>query len=326
MKHNVIGIGNPLIDIFFNVEDQFISDLTLEKGSMNLCDLTRHEEILIKGKGLKKSTALGGSCANTMAMIAQLGGKSAFSGKLGDDELGIDYENQLVELGVTSCLKKEVGTTGSTIILVTPDAERTMNTHLGMSVNYSEEDIDHSVIENSEYIYIEGYMWDTPIQKKSVESALKYAKSVKTQVSLSLSDSFCVERHKEDFQYLMDNYVDLIFCNEAEAGFMTGGESTEEIIEIMSKSVDQIVLTLGKKGSAIYKDNSITQIKPFPVKAVDTTGAGDSYAAGYLFGITNGYSTEEAGTLASFCAATIVSQLGPRYNGDFKSQVINYMK
>ncbi len=325
MKFDVLGLGNPLIDVFFNVDDSFMEDLKLEKGSMNLVDVNRQNEILIKSAHLKKTTALGGSCANTMAMISQLGGKSAYGGKLGEDELGTDYENQLRNLGVTSFLKKQSGATGSTIILVTPDAERTMNTHLGMCVNFAETDLDKKGIENSQYVYVEGYLWDTPTQKKAVTAALEIAKSAGCKISLSLSDSFCVERHKQDFQKLLDNYVDLVFCNETEAEIMTDSSEINRQIEILSNSVDHIVLTMGKKGSKIYLNGEISDIKPFIVDAIDTTGAGDSYAAGYLFGTTRGYTPEQAGLLASRCSATIVSQLGPRYDGDFRSLVSDYI-
>ncbi len=326
MKYDVVGLGNPLIDIFFNVDDPFMSDLKLEKGSMNLVDVSRQEEILKKAIGLKKSTALGGSCANTMAMISQLGGKSAYGGKLGDDELGTDYENQLIDLGVTSLLKKQDGSTGSTIILVTPDAERTMNTHLGMCVNYSQNDIEPEAIGDAKYIYVEGYLWDTPTQKEAVVAALKHAKSVGTKISMSLSDSFCVERHKPDFQNLLDKYVDLVFCNDAEAQIMTDKSTTSEQLKALSDSVEHIVLTLGKKGSVVYNNGNITEINAIEVEAIDTTGAGDSYAAGYLYGLTNGYTEEESGNLAAYCAATIVNQLGPRYNGDLKAKVHQYLK
>jgi sugar/nucleoside kinase (ribokinase family) len=325
MKFDVLGLGNPLIDVFFHVEDELISTLNLEKGSMNLVDVNRQNEILIKSAHLEKTTALGGSCANTMAMVSQLGGKSSYGGKLGDDDLGVDYESQLQTLGVTSFLKKQPGATGSTIILVTPDAERTMNTHLGMCVNFAEEDLDNAAFDNSKYLYVEGYLWDTPTQKQTVAAALKRAKSAGCKISLSLSDSFCVERHKADFQHLLENYVDLVFCNETEAGIMTDCSDVDQQLKILSKNVEHIVLTLGKKGSKICLDDEIITIDPFQVDAIDTTGAGDSFAAGYLFGITRGYSLQQAGQLASRCSATIVSQLGPRYDGDFRSLVEDYI-
>lgn len=325
MKYDVLGLGNPLIDIFFNVEDRFMLELSLEKGSMNLVDVERQVEILEKSIDLEKSTALGGSCANSMAMIAQLGGKAAYGGKLGSDDLGIDFEAQLKRLGVDSYLKKQNGVTGSTIILVTPDAERTMNTHLGMCVHYSKEDLDLEAIRQSKIIYVEGYLWDTPTQKEAVVAALEYAKSVDTTIALTLSDSFCVERHMEDFRYLIRDFVDILFCNGAEACIMTGEDSANEQLRKMSESVHHIVLTLGKEGSIIFNSGDTERIDVVPVVPVDTTGAGDSYAAGYLYGITHGYTIKQAGNLASNCAATIVSQLGPRYEGDFKAKMADFI-
>ncbi len=325
MKYDVLGLGNPLIDIIVNIDDFIMEELDLEKGSMNLVDVERQQEILLKCNNMQRNTALGGSCANTMSMIAQLGGKSAYGGKLGFDDFGKDYESQLINIGTDSYLKKKEGATGSTIILVTPDAERTMNTHLGMCVEYSKDDLNLKAIEESEYIYVEGYLWDTPKQKETVVAALEHAKSKGTKISLSLSDSFCVERHKDDFQHLMNEFVDLLFCNEAEAGFMSDCDSPDEQLNKLSCSVDHIVLTMGPEGSKILNKNVVTDIDAFDIKAIDTTGAGDSFAAGYLYGITNDYSEQQAGTLASYCASTIVSQLGPRYIGDFRSKVSQHI-
>ncbi len=325
MKYDVFGLGNPLIDIILHVDDAFMTELRLEKGSMNLVDTDRQKEILKKAATHQITTALGGSAANTMVMTAQLGGKTAYGGKLGKDSLGEDFENQLINTGVTSYLVTQEGMTGSTIILVNPDAERTMNTHLGMCQAFSKDNISKEGIQNSRYLYVEGYLWDTPVQQEAVITALEYAKAAETKIALSLSDSFCVERHKEKFQKLMDDYVDILFCNDQEASLMSNETEPEAQLNKISESVDHIILTLGKNGSKIKCDNNIVSIEAFQTKAIDTTGAGDSFAAGYLYGLTQGFTLEKAGTLASFCAATIVGQNGPRYDGDFQGCVAQYL-
>jgi sugar/nucleoside kinase (ribokinase family) len=323
--YDVFGLGNPLIDIILHVDDDFMTDLQLTKGSMNLVDTERQKTILAKAANYPVTTTLGGSCANTMVMTAQLGGKTAYGGKLGIDNLGEDYEKQLVENGVISYLVKQEGMTGSTIILVNPDAERTMNTNLGMCQSYAKEDISRESIQSARYLYVEGYLWDTPVQQEAVIAALEYAKSGTTKIALTLSDSFCVERHKNEFQRLMDDYVDILFCNDQEANFMTGESDPIKQIDQISKSVDHVVLTLGKKGSMIKSEDNVVNIEAFEATAIDTTGAGDSFAAGYLYGITQGYDAFKAGTLASYCAATIVGQNGPRYDGNFRQKVSAYL-
>jgi sugar/nucleoside kinase (ribokinase family) len=325
MKYDVFGLGNPLIDVILHVDDTFLTELQLEKGSMNLVDTDRQKEILKKAATHPMTTALGGSAANTMVMTAQLGGKTAYGGKLGKDSLGEDFEKQLTDSGVSSYLVTEEGMTGSTIILVNPDAERTMNTHLGMCQAFSKDNIPKERIQNSRYLYVEGYLWDTPVQQEAVITALEYAKAAETKIALSLSDSFCVERHKEKFQGLMDDYVDILFCNEQEAGLMSNETKPDAQLNKISESVDHVVLTLGKNGSKIKCDNTIVSIDAFQTEAIDTTGAGDSYAAGYLYGITQGFTLEKAGTLAAYCAAIIVGQNGPRYDGDFRKCVAQYL-
>lgn len=326
MKFDIFGIGNPLVDIITKTKDSILYDLGYVKGSMNLVSTEDQGKILDRHKDQERTVAVGGSCANTMVMIAQLGGKSAFCGKVGNDKFGKEFDTKMEEYGAKSFVKHGEGYTGTSVILLTDDAERTMNTSLGMCQHLSKDDLNLDAIKNSKCLYLTGYNWDTPSQKEAVITALEFAKKEGVPISLSLSDSFCVEKHKEDFQNLLDNYTDMVFCNESEAMIMTGTDDNAEQVKILSKNVKQVVLTLGSKGALIYVDGEVFKIEPFKTKAIDTTGAGDSFAAGYLYGIANGYTPREAGTLASYCASVIVSKSGPRYEGDLKELVKAYMK
>jgi sugar/nucleoside kinase (ribokinase family) len=324
-KLDVLGIGNPLVDIIIPTEDAVLEKLNIPKGSMNLVDVDRQKEIIAQNSSQNTTIKLGGSCANTMVMVSQLGGKSGYNGKVGSDEYSTIFEQELVTSGTELFLKKQEGATGSTVILVSPDAERSMNTHLGMCLNFSTSDVDLQAVENANFLYVEGYLWDTPIQKEAVLHAFQQAKKVGTKISLSLSDSFCVERHKKDFEELIKEYADLVFCNHAEAELMTGEKEMGKQLETLARDVDHIVLTKGKAGSAVCLNGKVTEINSFDVKTIDTTGAGDSFAAGYLYAINHGYSTHDAGKLAAYCAAIVVGQIGPRYAGNFRSKVGQYL-
>lgn len=326
MKYNVFGLGNPLIDVILQVPEETITKLDMPKGSMNLVDALRQAQILEACVEHDATEALGGSCANTMVMISQLGGTGAYCGNAGDDHFGNTYAKQLEAEGVTSYLSQEEGVTGSTVILVTPDAERTMNTHLGKCQDLKGSQINLEAIGESEYLYIEGYLWDTPSQQEAVMKAVDYAKANGVKIALSLSDPFCVERNKEAFQNLCDNYVDLLFCNETEAKQMTGLEEPFASLKKLGGKITQVALTIGARGAMIWDDGEIFHIEPTPTEAVDTTGAGDAFAAGYLFGVTNGYLPEKAGALGAVSASIVVGQIGPRFKGDFKKLVSSYMR
>lgn len=323
-KIDIYGLGNPLIDMFVQVDELTFSNLGLKKNHMNLVDVNRQNELVRLLGDIKPEYHVGGSCANTMVTISQLGGKTAYCGKVGSDKLADEFGRQLNQWEVDSRLKQQDGDTGSTLIIVTPDAARTMNTHLGMSQHLSKEDIDVDAIANSKYLYIEGYLWDTPSQKEAVLFALEVAKKNGTQIALSLSDPFCVQRHKTEFQQLLDDYVDLLFCNEDEAMTMTNTSEVTEAKKVLLKSVSHLVLTLGKEGVFVCWENERYKIPAYMVQAVDTTGAGDAFAAGYLFGITRGYDQVHSGIIGSYCAARIVSQLGARFFGDLRKEITDF--
>lgn len=326
MKFDIFGIGNPLVDIITKTKDSILYDLGYAKGSMNLVSTDDQAKILDRHKNQERTVAVGGSCANTMVMISQLGGQSAFCGKVGNDKFGKEFTTKMEKYGTKSFVKSGEGYTGTSVILLTEDAERTMNTALGMCQHLSKDDLDLDAIKASKCLYLTGYNWDTPSQKDAVITALEFAKKEGVPISLSLSDSFCVEKHREDFQNLLENYADMVFCNESEAMIMTGSDNNAEQVKILSQHVNQVILTLGSKGALIYADDQVYNIDPFKTEAIDTTGAGDSFAAGYLYGISNGYTPQEAGTLASYCASIIVSKSGPRYEGDLKELVKAHMK
>lgn len=314
---DVYGVCNPLIDLLSHVPDSFLTERGLNKNSMNLITLEEQQTFLLALAAGKISVefAAGGSGANTMIGIAQLGGRTAFSGKIGRDEHGKIYREKLEDLGVNAVLGEGDGTTGSSLILVSEDGSRAMNTYLGMSQELQVPDIDPEVIQASKYLYLTGYLWDTEVQKKTVINALDEAKKREIKVALSLSDPFCVNRHKDDFKKLLQGYVSMVFCNQEEAFSLLDTTVTQEAVEILSQWTETVVLTLGSNGALITHLGQTFYIDPSQICVEDTTGAGDAFAAGFLYGMTHEFSPLESGRIGAVLAGAVIEQTGPRYQG-----------
>lgn len=322
-KFDVYGICNPLIDLLVNIPDSFLQENKIDKNVMHLISDKNQQKLLslLNEEQHSIEFASGGSGANSMIGIAQLGGKTAFSGKIGGDNHGKIYRNKLEENGVSSFLGEGNGNTGSCLVLVTDDGSRTMNTHLGISQDLQVNDINPEIIEVSKFLYLTGYLWDTESQKKSVYAALEVAKKTKTKVAFSLSDPFCVIRHKDDFKNLLQEYSSMVFCNQEEAFSMLETNITQEAIDILGKWTEFVVLTLGDKGALISHLGQSYYIDPISTRVQDTTGAGDAFAAGFLFGITNRYSPLESGRIGSALAGAVIEQMGPRFQGNAKKLI-----
>ncbi|MBF0239092.1 MAG: adenosine kinase [SAR324 cluster bacterium] len=320
---DVYGIGNPLIDLLVHVPESFLNEQSLEKNRMYLVDRIRQKEILNKlaTAQYKVTTAPGGSCANTMIGICQLGGSAGFTGKTGDDEHGEEYQKQLTLAGVENFVAYANGMTGSSLVLVNPDGSRTMNTCLGMCQDLGENDIRKNVIKNAKILYFTGYLWDTDSQKAAVKHALETAKEHDTQIAMSLSDAFCVNRHTADFKSLLKEYVNIVFCNQEEAFALAETNHTQTAMDYLAENVQTVVLTLGGKGALISNNKVQSYVDSQTVKVIDTTGAGDAFAAGFLYGLTHGQSINECGQIATMMAAEVISQLGPRCTTDMKSKM-----
>lgn len=311
----VYGIGNPLIDVLAHVTDQDIESLGLEKGTMTLIDTEQGNDILKYIKDLEKKYSCGGSAPNTMITLAALGIETALAGMVGKDELGGIYKERLEEKKVHSDLSTSTVDTGSCIVLVTPDYERTMSTRLGACREFGPGNVNHKKIAEASYLYFTGYMWDTENQKKALREAIKTARKAGTKVAFDLADPFVVERHYDDFTSLINDSVDILLANREEAKLMLGYDDPEKA----SKELAQNNLIAAVKncadGSCIgCADGECISIDVYKVDAVDSTGAGDNYAAGFLYGLIKGYSNADAGKLASFVAAQVVKQTGAQFN------------
>jgi len=322
-KFDVYGVCNPLIDLLCHIPDSFLEKHRIEKDMMHLVSLEEQEKLL-KALELEKFSvelSAGGSGANSMIGISQLGGNAAFSGKIGNDEHGYIYKKKLEKLGVEVFLGQGDGATGSSLVLVSDDGKRTMNTYLGISQELNIYDINPEAIQSSECLYLTGYLWDTESQKKSVKYALDEAKKSKIKVALSLSDPFCVIRHKSNFKKLLQSQTSILFCNKEEAFTLLDKNATQKALETLSQWIKTIVLTLGEKGAVISHNREIFYIDPLPVKVVDTTGAGDAFAAGFLYGITQNFSPLDSGLIGATLAGAVVEQTGARYNGEAKNLI-----
>ena len=312
MKFDVFGMCNALYDIQAEVGDEILQELDLEKGSMMLLDEAQQQAIVPRIYTHIVNTESGGSGANTTFGVALLGGTACYTSRVGNDEHAHLYREGLAGRGVKPNLGTGEGATGVSLILVTPDAQRTMCTYLGRSRELAADDVNVEDLRASRYIYVTGYLWDTENQKEAVLKAMREANQAGVKVAFSLSDSFCVHRHKSDFLHLLKEHVDVLMGNWQEAQALTDTETPEEAIRVLSENSDVAVVTMDARGSLIRTGGVTTEIPPFRVEAVDTTGAGDMFAAGILYGLTQGLSMGATGRIASYAAAQVVAKMGPR--------------
>jgi sugar/nucleoside kinase (ribokinase family) len=313
--YDVYGIGNALVDIVTEVENDFFEKNGVEKGVMTLVDEKR-QHLLMKVIDQKRSQmACGGSAGNTAIAVNQFGGKSFYSCLVAKDELGKFFLEDLKRNGVSTNLTHEncpEGITGKCLVMTTPDADRTMNTFLGISSFLSPEQIDEDAIKKSSYIYLEGYLVASPNGLEAMKEAKRIAEKSNVHTSLTLSDPNMVKFFSSQFEDVIGASVDLLFCNEEEAMAITSTNTINEARVKLKQLAKRFAITLGANGALIFDGDTFVQIEPYKVKALDTNGAGDMFAGAFLYGITHNHSFAEAGQLASLASSRVVSQFGPR--------------
>lgn len=311
--YDVVGIGNAIVDIIGRCSDAFLTEHGATKGHMRLVDA---DTVVALYKAMGPAIEIsGGSAANTMAGIASFGGKAGFIGKVADDELGRIFGHDIRAVGVTFQTPPTQGgnPTARSLILVTPDGERTMNTFLGVSPELDHGEVDPAMVTAAQVVYLEGYLFDRPEAKAAFRQAAKIAKEAGRKVALTLSDSFCVERHRAEFLDLIRGDVDILFANELEITALYRVASFDEAAQLARADSELAVLTRSAKGSLILSGEKAVSVAPEPVaRVVDTTGAGDLYAAGFLYGYTSGKPLDVCGRLGSLAAAEIISHVGAR--------------
>ncbi len=309
----VLGISNAIVDVLSHVGEELLVEIGANKGSMTLIDQDQAEKIYkLMGPATEMS---GGSVANTSANLANLGGKSAYIGRVADDQLGHIFNHDMASLGVDVVLPpmKDGAPTARSYILITPDGERTMNTFLGACIELNPDDVSEAAVSESGLVLLEGYIWDSPQGPDAADAAMQIASENDTAVALSLSDSNCVDRHKDAFTGAIDRHVRIVFANEREVMRLLGVETFAMAVEKTAGMEPLFVITRSEKGSVIVDGKELVVQDAIPVeKVIDVTGAGDAYTAGFLFGWTTELSLEESARLGSECAARVIQQIGPR--------------
>ena len=312
-RYDVVGIGNALVDVIAQAPDSFLADHSLVKGSMTLVETERAVELYrALGSAVEMS---GGSAANTMCGVASLGGRAAYIGKVSDDDLGRVFGHDLHAVGVAfrPGAPSPDTPTGRCIIVVTPDAQRTMSTYLGVSSLLGADDLDEATIADADVLYMEGYLFDRDDAKAAFRRAADVAHAAAGRVSLTLSDSFCVDRHRADFRQLVQERVDVLFGNEDELCALYEVGSISDAMDRVRRECPLVAVTAGATGSYVVTPDGTAHVPAQPVERVlDTTGAGDLYAAGFLFGLTSGESLTDCARLGSIAAAEVISHVGPR--------------
>ena len=312
-QFDLLGIGNSVVDVLYKVDDEFIKNNKLEKGVMTLIDEEKAEKFYSKlEQGVEVA---GGSVANSTVGFASLSGKPAFIGKIKDDNLGKSFSKSLADNKVfykTEPILEGPGT-ARCFIFVTPDAQRTMNTYIGACSLLSPKDIDEELVKNAKITYLEGYCWEEQLAKESLIKAAEIAHKADNKVSLTLSDPFCVERHRDEFKDLIKKHIDILFANEIEAKKLCQTENFDESIKEISEITEIAAITKSEKGAEICSGKEVVKIEPKVFgKVKDTTGAGDLFAAGFLYGLSKKFSVLKSGNIASITAGEIISHFGAR--------------
>lgn len=314
-KYDVYALGNALLDLEFEISPEVLQNLGIDKGVMTLLDRDKQDKIVSNLAQYDRKRSCGGSAANTVIAISQFGGKSFYSCKVADDEPGKFYTQDLIDCGVATNLANhdpEAGVTGKCLVFVTPDADRTMNTFLGISAEFSNAELVPEAIANAEYTYIEGYLVSGESSKQAAIKARELARTAGNKVAFTLADLNMVKFFKSGLLEIIGSGVDFLFANEGEALLMAETEDFDVAVDYLKTLAKGFAITRGAAGSVIFDGEKLIEIDPVSVKAIDTVGAGDMYAGAFLYGITNGMDYAAAGRLASLASATIVTTLGAR--------------
>lgn len=327
-KYHVYGLGAALVDTEVEVTNDFLAHADIEKGLMTLVDEQRQQELTeqLQSHLVGAKRASGGSAANSIIANSYFGGSSFYSCKVADDDNGQFYLDDLSAAGVDfSAQKNPNGTTGKCLVMITDDAERTMNTYLGISETLSVDDLNEEAIKNSEYVYIEGYLVTSATGKIAAKKCREIAQQNDSKVSLSLSDPGIVNFFQEGLQEIIGDKVDLIFCNEDEAKTWANSDNIDDAIAAIKQISHSFAITRGAKGAIVFDGKTQTQVPGFAVKPIDTNGAGDMFAGAFLYGITHGYSFADAGRLANMAASKIVTHYGPRLPKEYYQAILQQL-
>lgn len=314
-RYDIYGIGAALVDTEVEVDDTFLQQAGIDKGVMTLVDEARQHELMahLADHLVGARRASGGSAANSMIATTLLGGRTFFSGKVADDDNGHFYLNDMKNAGVdTPSVVLPAGITGKCLVMITDDAERTMNTFLGISETLSREQISEDALAASEYLYIEGYLVTSSSGRDAAIHARTLAERHGVKTALSFSDPGIVAHFRDGLQSMVGTQVDIVFCNESEAMSWAGADTLDAAIPALRQTARTFAVTCGSRGAVLFDGNDIITVPGFPVKAIDTNGAGDMFAGAFLFGITHGYSWADAGRLANLAASQVVTHYGPR--------------
>ncbi|MBV8615714.1 MAG: adenosine kinase [Acetobacteraceae bacterium] len=317
-RFDIIGIGNAIVDVVARIDEAFLSRHVMRKGSMTLIDAEQAERLYASMPAGEESS--GGSAANTCAAAAALGARVAYLGKVADDQLGRVFRHDITAAGVhfPSAPTREGAATARCLILVTPDGQRTMHTYLGASVAFAERDVDPALIADAAVLYLEGYLFDPPAAQAAFRAAAAAARAAGRRVALSLSDPFCVERHRDAFRALVRGGVDILCANEAEVTSLYQVNSFEEAVEAARAEVGLAALTQSEAGSLVVRGTETVRVPAAPAGVLDTTGAGDAYAAGLLAGLTSGRDIRDCGRLGALAAAEVIGHYGARPQADLR--------